>query len=211
MSKKNLIGVVAIFIFHLVGAVGMSIEEFKPLFVSLTPAHLLLTLFLFLWSDSFSLSQIKLFVILFMIGFWVEVVGVKTGILFGIYKYGSTLGFKFLDVPLLIGVNWFLLAVSTFGVVSFLTKNKYVLIIASATLMVALDFIIEPVAIHLDFWTWQNGIIPIQNYVMWWLVSLLMQWIIYFKKLKFSTTICFAIFISQILFFTILNLHIGTI
>jgi putative membrane protein len=211
MSKRNLIGVVAIFIFHLVGAIGMSIEEFKPLFVSLTPAHLLLTLFLFLWSDSFSLSQIKLFVILFMIGFWVEVVGVKTGILFGIYKYGPTLGFKFLDVPLLIGVNWFLLAVSAFGTVSYLTKNKFILIIASATLMVFLDFIIEPVAIHLDFWTWQNGIIPIQNYIMWWFVSLLMQWIIYSNKLKFSTSICFAIFISQILFFTILNLHIGTI
>ena len=211
MSKRKRLGVIAIFIFHLVGAIGLSFEEFKPLFVSLTPAHLLFTLFLFLWTESFPLSHLKLFVVLFMIGFWVEVVGVKTGILFGIYKYGPTLGFKLLDVPLLIGFNWFILAVSTFGIVSYLTKNKYLLIIVSATLMVALDFIIEPVAIHLDFWTWQNGIIPIQNYVMWWLVSLLMQWIIYSNKLKFSTPICFAIFISQILFFTILNLQIGNI
>ena len=96
-----------------------------------------------------------------------------------------------------------MLAVSTFGLLSYLTSNKYVLIIASASLMVALDFIIEPVAIHLDFWTWQNGIIPIQNYIMWLLVSLLMQWIIYSKKLKFSTPICFAIFITKVNLFII--------
>ena len=211
MSKKNLLGVVAIFIFHLIGAVGMSIEQLKPLFVSLTPAHLLFTLLLFLWADSFTFSKIKLFVILFMIGFWVEVVGVKTGLLFGVYSYGATLGFQFLDVPLLIGVNWFLLAVSSFGLISFFTKNKYSILFIAATLMVALDFIIEPVAINLDFWSWQNGIIPLQNYLMWWIVSLAMQWIIYVSKLKFSTSVCFAIFISQILFFTILNLQIGTI
>jgi putative membrane protein len=211
MSKRILIGVVAIFIFHLIGAVGMSFEQFKPLFVSLTPAHLLLSLFLFLWADSFTFSKIKLFFILFMIGFWVEVVGVKTGVLFGVYNYGSTLGFQFLDVPLLIGINWFLLAVSTFGLVNTFVKNKYAILIIAATLMVALDFIIEPVAIHLDFWSWQNGIIPVQNYLMWWAVSLLMQWIIYASKLKFNSTVCFAIFISQIIFFTILNLQIGTI
>ena len=147
-----------------------------------------------------------MFVIIFSIGFWVEVIGVKTGALFGVYEYGETLGFKLFEVPLLIGVNWFLLAVSSFEIVSYIVKNKYVIIALSASLMVLLDFLIEPVAIQLDFWSWQNGIIPVQNYLMWWIVSVVMQFIIYSKKMVFNTSICVAIFLSQILFFTILNL-----
>lgn len=206
MSKKSLIGFVAIFIFHLVGAISMSFDALRSFVVLLTPLHLLVTLILFFWTSFLDNKQIKLFCVLFLIGFWIEVIGVKTGSLFGVYEYGNTLGFKLLDVPLLIGVNWFLLSVSTYGVVSYVLKNKYVIIVVSSTLMVLLDLLIEPVAIHLDFWSWQNGVIPIQNYLMWWIVSAIMQLIIYSTKLRFNTAICIAIFLSQILFFTILNL-----
>jgi putative membrane protein len=34
--------------------------------------------------------------------------GVHTGILFGNYKYGNALGLKLNDVPILIGINWFI-------------------------------------------------------------------------------------------------------
>ncbi len=206
MSKKSLIGFVAIFIFHLVGAISMSFDTLRSFVVLLTPLHLLVTLILFFWTSFLDTKQIKLFCVLFLIGFWIEVIGVKTGSLFGVYEYGNTLGFKLLDVPLLIGVNWFLLSVSTYGVVSYVLKNKYVIIVVSSTLMVLLDLLIEPVAIQLDFWSWQNGVIPIQNYLMWWIVSAVMQLIIYSTKLRFNTAICIAIFLSQILFFTILNL-----
>jgi uncharacterized membrane protein len=37
----------------------------------------------------------------------------------------------------------------------------------AALLMVALDVLIEPVAVALDFWQWENAVIPIQNFVMW--------------------------------------------
>src|SRR5689334_23098853 len=35
-----------------------------------------------------------------------EVIGVATGAIFGAYSYGEVLGFKLLEVPLIIGLNW---------------------------------------------------------------------------------------------------------
>ena len=39
-------------------------------------------------------------------GFFVELLGVKTGLIFGNYHYGATFGAKWQDVPYLIGLNW---------------------------------------------------------------------------------------------------------
>ena len=72
--------------------------------------------------------------------------------------------------------------------------------------MTFLDIFIEPIAIKLDFWQWQNSIIPMQNYVAWFIISFFL--FLFFRKVnknlsnRFST-IVLAI---QFLFFTILNL-----
>ena len=47
--------------------------------------------------------------ICFAVGVSVEIMGINTGILFGDYTYGDVLGFKLRDVPVLIGVNWFII------------------------------------------------------------------------------------------------------
>ena len=40
----------------------------------------------------------------------------------------------------------------------------------AASLMTAMDFLIEPVAIRAGWW-WSAGDIPISNYVTWWIVA----------------------------------------
>jgi len=45
----------------------------------------------------------------FLVGMGVEMIGVNTGHLFGIYQYGVKMGAKFNGVPWLIGLNWFIL------------------------------------------------------------------------------------------------------
>jgi putative membrane protein len=69
--------------------------------------------------------------------------------------------------------------------------------------MVLLDFMIEPVAIRLDFWHWQSGIIPLQNYLMWFLVAVLMNWILVFNQFKFNLKLGFGLLVSQVLFFSL--------
>ena len=44
-----------------------------------------------------------------LIGYWIEVIGVHTSLIFGDYAYDTTLGFKVLDVPLMIGINWLMM------------------------------------------------------------------------------------------------------
>ena len=36
-----------------------------------------------------------------------------------------------------------------------------------ALLMVCFDLLMEPAAVKLDYWTWMNGDIPLQNYLVW--------------------------------------------
>ena len=206
-SKVN-ISIVILFIFHMVGVVGIS-SDYKDLFLGLTPLNLLLSLGLFIWANNdFSIQFYKVMAILFALGFLVEVIGVSTGVLFGEYTYGATLGFKLFETPLMIGVNWILLSLASFGVSSFFLKKQLPIILLSSLLMVLMDVLIEPIAISLDFWTWALGDIPLQNYIMWFFVSLIMNALISFNRLKIDYRISFGLLLSQILFFTLLSLSL---
>ncbi|MBL6658454.1 MAG: carotenoid biosynthesis protein [Flavobacteriales bacterium] len=206
-SKVN-ISIVVLFIFHTVGVIGLS-SAYQDLFLTLTPLNLLLSLGLFIWANNdFSIQFYKVISILFALGFLVEVLGVNTGVLFGEYTYGATLGFKLLNTPLMIGVNWILLSLSTFAVCSYFLKKQLPIILLSSLLMVLMDVLIEPIAITLDFWTWTAGDIPLQNYVMWFFISLIMNSIISYNRLKLDYRVSFGLLLSQILFFTLLSLSL---
>ncbi|MFN7013146.1 MAG: carotenoid biosynthesis protein, partial [Bacteroidia bacterium] len=90
--NKNYIALSLLVIFYSVGIVGLSNSQWQPLFLSLTPLNLLLTLVIFFWAnESLHKNLILSFIITFIIGYGVEVAGVHTGVLFGIYKYCSAL------------------------------------------------------------------------------------------------------------------------
>ena len=202
-AKVNII-IILFFILHLVGGVALSMDSIKSIFLALTPFNLALTFGLLIWgNDDFSFKFFKVISVLFLIGFFVEVLGVYSGLLFGEYHYGKTLGFQFLEVPLIIGVNWVLLVVSSFAVSSYFVSNSILKVVLSSIIMVLLDLMIEPVAIRLDFWQWQDEVIPLQNYLMWFLVALSMNWILTFNRFKFNVKLGFGLLISQVLFFTL--------
>lgn len=206
LMKQNIIPLI-LFIFYTVGIVGISIPSLRELTVSLTPMNLLLTAGLFFWG--IGRKDFKIFFaafLAFILGYIVEVAGVATGVLFGEYNYGSPLGWKLFDVPLMIGVNWFLLSFASLGIAGKVFENKILKVIISATLMVLLDVLIEPVAINLDFWTWAEVDVPFQNYVMWFFAALVINtgvlWFV--RNIDFKTSL--YIFGAQIYFFTLLNL-----
>ena len=202
-TKVNII-IILLFILHLVGGVALSMDSVKPIFLALTPFNLALTFGLLIWAnDDFSFNFFKIISVLFLIGFFVEVLGVYSGLLFGEYHYGKTLGFQFLEVPLIIGVNWVMLVMSSFAVSSYFVSNSILKVVLSSIIMVFLDLMIEPVAIRLDFWYWQAEVIPLQNYLMWFIVALLMNWILTFNRFRFNVKLGFGLLISQVLFFTL--------
>ena len=67
--------------------------------------------------------------LVFLIGFSVEGIGVATAVLFGSYSYVSAFGFKLFETPIMIGVNWLFLALSTYCIIQFFTNKGVWLIL----------------------------------------------------------------------------------
>jgi uncharacterized membrane protein len=204
-SKRILIGKIILLALHGVGAVGLSLPEYRELFLSLTPVHLLMTMGLILvyhkgWSEAFPVVAGATF----CIGFGSELIGVHTGYLYGDYVYGPTLGLTLWEVPLVIGVNWFILSYLTASVFHKIPSDAYAAFLG-ASAMTALDYILEPVAVSLEYWAWKLEIIPLSNYLGWFGVSFLIQLI--WRKANFDKQNPLATFLLLvwILFFTLLN------
>ncbi|SEO93485.1 putative membrane protein [Mucilaginibacter gossypiicola] len=208
MSTKNRICVTIIFLFHLVGIIGFIIPSLTALFITLVPWHLLLMLGVIIYShDAFNIKFLLFALITFIAGFMAEYIGVHTGLFFGHYRYDSTLGAKLLDIPLMIGVNWFLLIYSV-GVVLRRSRfnNKLIRMLAGAIILTMLDMLIEPIAIRFDYWHWLDGNIPFKNYACWFVLSALLLFI--FEQFKFNRqgNVGPTLLIAQFVFFAVLNL-----
>lgn len=198
------------FFFNIFGSILLFFDPLRQSVLNLTPIHLFVMFALFLWANSyFSIKLIKAIIVIYLIGVLAEVVGVRYNIIFGNYYYGNSLGPQVLEVPLIIGFNWLTLSFATYGVSSYLFKNKTVITVFASILMVLTDYIIEPMAGALDFWHWAGGKIPIQNYVGWFFVSLIIHSILVKMNFKFNIKLCLALLLSQILFFTIQYFNYG--
>jgi len=185
------------------GLVGMHVPAVSSMFTSLVPLTLWFTGFICVWY--FPKPSTQAYVLLAAIGItaWMlEVAGVRTGKIFGAYAYGPTLGFKVLDVPITIGINWVLLVIVTSAVVEeWNVGGKIGRAALGAGLMTSLDLLIEPVAMNFDFWQWRNNYIPIQNFGAWWMASFFFHWVYISADLPAKSSLFRLIALLQFLFF----------
>jgi len=101
----------------------------------------------------------------------VEVIGVATGFVFGSYQYGTVLGFQIGGVPIVIGLQWALIAMGLSYICFPITQNKYVRAFLVSVLAVVFDFVLEIAAIKLGFWSWSAVQVPILNYIAWFAIA----------------------------------------
>jgi putative membrane protein len=140
---------------------------------------------------------------IFILGFFSEWIGVHTGLLFGRYWYGMNLGPKLSGVPFIIGINWAMLTILTSGIAIKWTKNITFQAMIAAALMTGIDVLMEPVAIRNDYWHWHNGVIPLYNYLCWFVISFIGSLVlIKIAKPSLNNT-SIVLFILITLFFTI--------
>ena len=170
---------------------------------------LLMSIILFLNLKLESNYHILSILSIFLIGMITESLGVNYGLIFGDYEYGNNLGFKLFGVPYLIGVNWIILTAISANIASFLTKNRSVVltIIIGTLLMLAMDFVMEPIAPKLDMWRFKNLIVPPSNYVGWLFVGLFTQTLynLYFRQKEIIVSI--NLYLAFFFFFGCLNLN----
>ena len=179
-----------VLLFHVCGAIGILFSSHKEWFIQNTALNLyLMALLLIVTQKQKNIAFFLFFIVTYIVGFGVEWIGINTNALFGVYKYGTVLGVTKGGVPLLIGINWFIIIFCAGNVsmrlyswsdkklaaagaevkpaiklMSFITDGAFM-----ATLF---DFLIEPVAVKLGYWRWLgNGGIPLYNYACWFVIS----------------------------------------
>ena len=174
----GLVATLVLVVLFTVGAVGHAIPVVLPMMLFVTPVFLLLTGVLVVvpllvtggWRCALWLMGAYVFT------FFTEVVGVATGVIFGEYTYGKTLGWAWLGVPLIIAFNWVMVVngavlLAKYGRNS--CRQTAAVALLAGGLAAAFDFVMEPVAVRLDYWTWANGVIPLQNYGAWFVIGAL--------------------------------------
>ncbi len=194
-------------IFYLVGTVSHGIESLLPFMITLTPYTILGTAVIG-FAPFVVLKHTKLLVwalVTFLITLFLEILGVKTGLVFGEYDYGATLGFEFMEVPLLIGINWTLIILGSIKLVEKISDNTWAVMAMTAAVTVIFDYIMEPAAIALDYWSWEGGPIPLQNYIAWGVISFVFAGLYRLMKLENPSRLPSAIVIIQGVFFLALR------
>ncbi len=148
-----------------------------------------------------------------VVGFAAEAIGVHSGFPFGRYEYTAVLQPQLIGVPLVMAAAWMVLVayiktmLASFGLTIWLEA-----LIASAW-MVAIDLVIDPLAAgELNYWRWlESGSyygIPLQNFIGWFAVSFII-----FALLKLNQKAAWqsnawtvSIGLSILLFFTFIAL-----
>jgi len=118
-----------------------------------------------------------------LIGTVAEAIGVQTGIIFGEYIYGSVLGPKIFDTPLMVGVMWALVMIVIWAQLP--DKFGWWRVVMASLGAVVYDLVLEHFATRFDLWQW-NGSIPLSNYIGWFLVASLIGLV--YQKNKWSLT-----------------------
>lgn len=209
IARYEKAAIIIIIILHAVGIMGIIWPATRLLMITLTPANLAISALLLIYGHSQRGFAFWLFFsTTFIIGFFVEVIGINTGLIFGNYSYGSALGLQIFDTPLLIGINWFIVSYTTGHLCAHFSHRWWVNALAAAAMMTVIDVIIEPVAVFLTYWRWEGNTIPLSNYTGWFFTSLVIQMIYSGLRVNRPNKIATPLLVSQLVFFLALLLFI---
>lgn len=205
IRRENFTLLIMLF-FFIIGAIGHLIPYTRPYFLNLTFWSLLFSgLIIIYLSILDSNYSFKLWIpLVYVLSTIIEIIGVKSGIIFGEYRYGETLGYKIMGTPIIIGLNWTIVILGTIKITEkFFYKNYLIKSVAAASLTVLFDMVLEPVAIELNYWSWKSVEPPTQNYIAWFIIAFIFSYIFFFSKAKTVSNSSAYYFLMQILFFTI--------
>jgi putative membrane protein len=193
-------------LYYGVGVAGLTHPATRDLFTGLMPWSILgSTLLLLFYHRDWTWRQVLILLGTAVAGFLVEVAGVLTGQVFGEYAYGPALGWQVLETPLLIGVNWAMLIYCTHTLFEGSGLSWPIRLFGGALLMVGYDFYMEPVAIGLNMWQWGGGGIPLQNYLAWFVISLVFLAAMQLGGIRTGNRLAPWLFWVQAAFFLLLN------
>jgi putative membrane protein len=150
---------------------------------------------------------------IFFTSFIIEWIGIRTGFPFGHYKYPKTLQIQLLNIPVFMSFAWVQILISSMAIarllmIKIIKKNRFIkpwiiFSFLTALLMVLFDVVMEPAAVRLKYWIWENDHIPLQNYAAWFVIGFLFSISGFFTKIKEINfpKLAIHLYISQIIYF----------
>lgn len=209
LETSEKLALLFIVVFHLAGVILLSFSKGQMYRIALdfVPINLILTSLIIIKFQREFNARFWLFLIFsFFTGLNIEIIGVNSGLIFGQYHYGEVLGPGFLGTPLLIGLNWFMVAYTVLCACDYLPAAPWFKTAAGVILMVGLDYLMEPVAMRLDFWQWHNGNIPLRNYAGWAGTSAAILVFPALNPFKRKNRVAAWTFVVQVFFFLLMNI-----
>ena len=200
-----------IIIFYIVGFLGFLLPFTNHIFIFITPFALLISTYLLaLYHSCYTSKDISVFIVIFILGYFVEVIGVNTGVIFGSYTYGSALGLKLFHTPLLIGINWLFLTYTSVSLTNKLKLKTGLKLIVAPSFMLIYDLLLEQLAPGMDMWTWQSATVPVKNYIAWWIIGFVFVSLLNALKIDTKNPLAAILFACQFIFFVLLFLILKT-
>lgn len=195
-----------IIIIYAVGVIGILLPQYSELMASLTPVTLIISFFLILVYQEEKIGKrfITIALILYFAGLILEMIGVNSGKIFGVYTYGENLGPKIYNTPWIIGINWVMLSYLTATISIKWFNNRWLKIIFGASLMLLYDFFLEQSAPVMDLWTWEGNAVPLLNYFSWAIAALVFQAVWHLSGIQLKNKIAAVLVSAMYLFFIIL-------
>jgi len=210
-QHKEDIFIFVLYSFYAVGIVGHVFEKTYPYMMVLTPFVLLVFgLAVLLSTTDLDYKLLLWCLVAYVFTFSVETLGVQSGMIFGQYHYGNTLGIKLVDVPLVIGFNWVIVVLGAIAIARRISSKKLHSALLAALFTVGFDVPLEIVAVNLDYWHWTQGFVPMQNYVAWFVVAFIVALSFNYLSLKIKGKVIIHYFVIQFIFFVLLDIMIFT-
>lgn len=196
--------------FYAVGLGLFFLPWTRPIFIAITPLTLLLVFSVVFWfHKKWNQKTILAFAFTAIASYYLEVAGTQTGKIFGDYAYGSGLGLKISDTPLMIGLNWLFLIYATHGIASGWFRKPVYRIFAGAALMILYDIVIEFAAPTMDMWQFSaTAYPPIQNFISWFIASLVFHVVFVLARVETDNKSARSLYVIQLGFFVILTIFI---
>jgi len=193
-------------IFYVVGIAGLVWPFSFPLFVNLIPFALLLSFtgLAIFHPDKTIKKPMYIFAAVFIVGFIIEAIGVKTGLIFGDYTYGNSLGPKLFATPVIIGLNWLFLVYTTASVFEKTNFPAGFKVVFASAMMLLYDVVLEQLAPFLDLWHWDGGRVPFKNYLVWFVIALVFHAVFKVAHVKTTNKLSALLWLCQFMFFLIL-------
>ena len=205
-AEKYIRPLIVILLIHGAALVSLRVGVFMEYLQLLFPYSLILVaLILLYYQKRWNFRIIGFLAAIYIVIFALEAYGVATGNIFGSFRFGKTLGVRVLNTPILIGIHWLILIYS----VALIVKNlKYGILgntLIGTIMLIAMDILIEPIAMRTGMWTWNDGKVPLTNYITWSVLFFIFTLALLRSKSKLRNEFAPYLFIIQLAFYLIAN------